>query len=151
MVTRGKLTNEELAYAAGLFDGEGHIIIYRNNKKQTERYKMKSPFYQLICGLTNTDKKMIDFLYERWGASKSIRERHKNHPTWKTCYGWTIQSNMAMNFLKDIFPWLITKKEKAKIAIEFQEGMGKFGRKQLPIKEVKRRDKCWKKLNLHKK
>lgn len=149
MGIRGKLTNEEKAYVAGLFDGEGHVIIYRWGIRQSDKYKTKSPAYTLICGLTNTDKKMIDFVYDRWGASRSIRERVWGHPTWKTCYSWTIQANMAMNFLKDVLPWLITKKEKAKIGIEFQEKIGTFGKKELPKEEVKRREECWKKLNKH--
>jgi hypothetical protein len=152
MVTRGKLTKEDLAYAAGLFDGEGHIVIY----KDTNRKKGKNPVYILICGVTNTDKRIIDFFYNNWGACRQIRVRHKEHPKWKTCYEWTIQAKMAMNFLKDIYPYLIGKKEKAKLALDFQGGMarmkdGKGLFKQVRKEEMARREKIWKKLNLHKK
>ena len=57
MTTRDKLTKIDLAYAAGLFDGEGHILIY----KDTNRKKSISPVYSLIAGLTNTDKRLVDF------------------------------------------------------------------------------------------
>jgi hypothetical protein len=152
MVTRGKLTKEDLAYAAGLFDGEGHIIIY----KDTNRKRGKTPVYILICGVTNTDKRIIDFFYNNWGACRQVRERKRDNPKWKTCYEWTIQARMAMNFLSNIYPYLIGKKEKAGMAIGFQGGMervkdnkGLFRR--IEKQEIERREKIWKKLNLHKK
>lgn len=151
METRGKLTKIDLAYAAGLFDGEGHVIIY----KDVNRKIGKNPTYILIVGCTNTDRKLIDFLYKRWGASYQIRKDIK-HPEYKICYEWTIQAKKAINFLKDIFPYLIGKKEKAKLAIEFQKGLKcHFDKKgkviQTSLKEIERREQIWKKLNLHKK
>ena len=147
MGIRGKLTNEELAYAAGIIDGEGHIMICKWRMELSKKYKCVSPTFYLRCGMTNTEEKMVDFFYNRWGASKKKRDRTHRNPKWKICYEWTIQSRMAMEFLKEIYPYLITKKEKARIAIDFQEGMGKFGKKQLPKEEVARRNKCWGQLN----
>lgn len=152
MTTRGKHT--DMAYAAGLIDGEGHIIIYKDDRTKNPKYKTKTPTYILIVGCTNTDKKMIDFLHERWGACRQYRARQREN--WKPVYEWTIQSKMALNFLKDIYPYMITKKEKAKLAIEFQEGMEQRKNEKgkvlvTPPKEIARREKIWKKLNLHRK
>jgi hypothetical protein len=152
MATRGKLKKEDLAYAAGLFDGEGHVIIY----KDTNRKIGKSPVYILIVGVTNTIKEIIDFFYDNWGACRQIRVRTMINPKWKTAYEWTIQARMAMGFLKDIYPYLIGKKKKVRLAIEFQEGMERIKNKKgqfkvISKKEIKRREKLWKKLNLHKK
>lgn len=152
MATRGKPNVTDLAYAAGLIDGEGHIFISKQDRTQNPRYKNKTPTYILVVGCTNTVKEMIDFLYERWGACRMSR-RHRN-PKWKPTYEWVIQAGMALGFLKDILPYLIIKKEKAKLAIKFQEGMerrkNKKGKvRQVPEKEIQRREEIWKKLNLH--
>ena len=53
MATRGKLIKEELAYAAGLFDGEGHVIIY----KDTNRKKRKGKISDRIPGRYGKNKK----------------------------------------------------------------------------------------------
>lgn len=151
---RGKHTIAELAYAAGLIDGEGHIIIYKHDRTKNPKYKTKNPTYILIVGCTNTEPAMIDFLSDRWGACRQTRGRQRAN--WKRTYEWTIQSNMALNFLKEIYPYMIIKKWKAKLAIDFQRGMewykqGKNKGKITSSKEIKRREKIWLKLNLHRK
>ena len=153
MTTRNKLTNVEKAYAAGLIDGEGHIIIYKHDRTKILRYHNKTPTYILIVGCTNTEEKMITFLFERWGASRNSR-RHRN-PKWKPVYEWVIQAKKALKFLEDIYPYLITKKYKAELAIRFQKGMERKKNrkervKQVSKKEISRREKLWEKLNLHK-
>src|SRR3990167_4063990 len=148
---RGKHTKVDLAYAAGVIDGEGHIIIYKDDRTKNPKYRTKNPTYILIVGCTNTEHEMIDFLADRWGASRQTRGRQREN--WKRTYEWTIQSDMALNFLKEIYPYLIIKKWKAKLAIEFQNGMAWYKRKRktktTPRKEIQRREKIWKKLNLH--
>ena len=63
---------------------------------------------------------------------------------------------MAMNFLKNILPYLKGKKEKAKLAIKFQEGIERRRNKkghilQVSKRENQRREEIWLKLNLHRK
>ena len=150
---RGKHTIAELAYAAGLIDGEGHIIIYKHDRTKNSKYKTKNPTYILIVGCTNTDDEMIKFLHKRWGACRQTRGRQRAN--WKRVYEWTIQSSMAMNFLKEIELYMITKRHKAQLGIKFQEGMEwyKKGRKfkTTPKEEVIRRENIWRELNLHRK
>lgn len=153
MGIRGKHTIAELAYTAGLIDGEGHIIIYKDNRQNNPKYRTKNPTYILIVGCCNTDSRAIDFLFDRWGACRQTRGRQREN--WKRVYEWTIQSNKALEFLKEIEPYLIIKKEKAQLAIEFQTGMEwyKKGRKfkTTPVEEIIRRENIWQKLNLHRK
>ena len=137
-----------------MIDGEGHIIIYKQNRHKMAKYKgnHKSPVYTLIVGCTNTERSLIEFLYKRWGACRQFRPRQRKN--WKPVYDWTIQADMAMNFLKEIYPFFTSKKWKAKLAIKFQEGKflrkNKKGRsRKIPKAELERRDRIWKKLNLH--
>lgn len=119
MTTRSKLIKDDLIYAAGFMDGEGHIIIYKHNRGG--RYK--SPTYVLIVGCTNTDKNVIKWFQETFGACRQIRKRHENHPKYKICYSWTIQAKMAYKFLEMILPYLKVKKEQAIVGMKFQQSI----------------------------
>lgn len=117
MATRRKVDKIELAYIAGLFDGEGHIFIEARKSKN----KGKTVVHNLCIGITNTYKEVIDWIYEEFGATRSVRSRWKDHPNWKTCYFWTTSAKKAGEFLKLIYPYLRIKKEQARLAIEFQD------------------------------
>ena len=116
MVIRGKISEVELAYIAGLFDGEGHVFI--TIKKSTN--KMRTQVHVLRVGITNTYRDVIEWLYELFPTYLYKRIRHKDHPTWKPCFFWETSSGNAMDFLKIIYPYLRIKKEQAQLAIEFQ-------------------------------
>ena len=42
-------------------------------------------------------------------------------PKWKTAWNWVLNRPNTLNFLNQIYPFLIVKKEKCKIAIEFRK------------------------------
>ena len=109
----------ELSYAAGLFDGEGTIgvdvaYIDRPSKPYTRS--------QLRVAITMTHLPTIQLFHTQFGGSisrcDSANRRNKNH---RIVYTWLVWSNLAANFLRDILPYLITKKEEAILAIEFQD------------------------------
>ncbi len=101
-------TKEQLAYAAGIVDGEGCISLYKSNN-QTIR---KRP-YQLRVFVVNTDKKIIDFMSEFGGSS------NKRSGGIKQQYYWSISGKSAAEFLEKVVIYLTAKKEQAEIAIEF--------------------------------
>lgn len=115
--TRGKVSEIDNAYTAGLFDGEGSVSILKA-RRSNPNYKCAQHILCLTC--TNTHKETIEWLSETYGASKALRKRQRNHPKWKDAYGWTISAIKALEFLKLIYPYLKIKKEQARIAIEFQ-------------------------------
>ncbi len=121
MITRGnldKITEIEKAYLAGLFDGEGSVSVARtkpNNKNRDRTYR-----YTLEVTLTNTHQKTIEMFSKLFNGSYS-RIRHHDKVGWKDahCIRWS--SLKAKSFLEELLPYLIIKKEQAKLAIEFQE------------------------------
>lgn len=115
MVIRGKLSKEEKAYIAGLFDGEGHVFI-----TEDKRPNYKTSLHILRTGVTNTHKETIEWLFSKFPTTLSKRVRHKEHPKWKPCYFWEASSNLAKDFLETILPYLRIKKRQAELAIEFQ-------------------------------
>jgi len=138
MTTRGK--NTVIAYIAGLFDGEGHITLYRSN---SETWKRRFPRYEIQIGVTNNDRNVIYWLKKLYGGS--IRERFRDHPRWKTCYNWKLSSNQATDFLKKIRKYLRIKGERADIVIEFQERRKRKKNRfaQMTLKDYTYSEACW--------
>ena len=100
-----------LPYTAGLFDGEGCISIYKPSKRKG---------YHLSACIANSDlnvlEKVKDFLrcgriYSAYPKRNGCKQVHKLYFTQK----------QTLHFLETLYPYLIIKKEEAKIAIEFQQ------------------------------
>lgn len=98
-----------LQYIAGLFDGEGCIGVYRNGKK-TPHLRT-----QLTQNKNAVVTKMFESLVDRFGGHFS--EQKTTHGV---KYNWQLSSHKAARFLADILPYLILKKEQAKIAVWWQ-------------------------------
>jgi len=94
----------DISYVAGLFDGEGTIVIQRDNG------------YSLRCSIENTDRAVIKWLEDNFGGStrevKGVRKRK-----WQ----WVIRCRDAWRFLLLVRPYLKIKDAQARIAIAFQE------------------------------
>lgn len=106
------MTNK--GYFAGLFDGEGCIRIHKYIAKTD-----KNPKHTLRCSISITNPMVLLLFKKRFGGNIRIRlERsEKNKRQW----AWEIANKKAFIFLKVIYPYLIIKKEEAKLAMYFQE------------------------------
>ena len=87
----------DLAYTAGIIDGEGCIYISKQSN----------------------DEWLCQWLKFTWGGSIYRIEPKKER--WSIAWDWTIQTNQAYIFLKTILPYLQLKRQQAEIAIKFQE------------------------------
>lgn len=114
MTTRGK-SKTELAYAAGIFDGEGYITILRAtaNRKAGRTHE-----YILVAGMSNTHRPTIEWLKEQWRGTTMLHNQvFKNR---KRIFMWRVSGPMALGFIRDIYPYLRIKKPQADLAIAFQ-------------------------------
>ena len=101
-------TPTEAAYIAGLIDGEGWITVQRNM------------YYQVGIGMTHLG--VIEWLRETVGEgsfktrkpSPSSKPTHK--PRWELCFNGSL---VVRDFLMQIVPYMIVKKEKAQEAIDY--------------------------------
>lgn len=130
-----KATPIELSYLAGIVDGEGHVCICAS-QRTAKRYKSKSYYLQLR--VANTNLILMGFLEKFDGSINSYWDKNPKH---KTLYNWGIGGIHAANLLKEIYPYLLLKKEQAKIALEFQDGFKYFRSFQkLPKEEIEKRE-----------
>lgn len=108
------LGHDDAVYLAGLFDGEGSIILY-------DRGYGGRP--QLRCTISNTHAGVLEWVLQAVGTGTIVKHewtvpevRHyKTSLTWQ-CYGQN-----AVSLLKQMLTRLIIKRERALEAIASQE------------------------------
>lgn len=108
--TKGPM--HDLAYAAGAIDCDGTIC-----------YTGRNPSAVVALGITNPA--IPEWSRRRFGgavykqpAGKGIRAAH---PNWKGLHTWMINGLQAVEFLKQIQPFLLQKQEQADLVIKVSE------------------------------
>jgi len=105
-----------LEYVAGLFDGEGWVTITRH--KPYTQYGQKSIVYTSRVSIEMTDTQLLEDLHNQFGGSLSKRKKARATNR-KITHIWYLHGKNARDFLIMILPFLRTKKEQAKIFIEY--------------------------------
>jgi hypothetical protein len=101
------MKNRDVAYMAGLMDTDGTLGIYY---KGVSGYQVSIEFY-------NDDKPLMEWVVDRFGGTF----RAKKDPRRTTIgYRWSPQGRKnCCEFLNDIIPYLVLKKQEAGIVLEF--------------------------------
>ena len=90
------ISDVELSYFAGFFDGEGCVAIY------TKKY---------VVSLTNTDIRPLVMAQGLWGGSVSCQKKEGRKFAVQDLWRWQIYGAESKKFLEDIYPFTILKKE----------------------------------------
>ena len=106
-----KTWGERLSYLAGFIDGEAWIGVTK---------KHKNCEYILSIAVANTNKDVLKCFKKYFEGSIVKQHRRKKY---KIMYTWKIQARKAEYFLKEIFPYLIVKKEQAKLGLKLRDLM----------------------------
>jgi len=128
----------DLAYIAGIVDGEGYIGITADGKRR--RAKHGKDNLRLRVTVTNTNEWLCQYLKFSFGGGKVLlRTQSPNH---RPCWQWQVDYGKAADFLKLILPYLHLKKPQAELAIKFQEAKGRSTRvldeKKRAVEEAQR-------------
>ncbi len=138
-----RIKNEELAYAAGIFDGEGHISLMRCVKPSKKR---AGPEYALDVQITNSDKPVLEFFRTRFGGRVKSHSMIEGR---KPVYRWQVTGKKIDDFLVSVRPYVRIRKRQVKYALDFRkivEGR-KVQRAKLTPKEIERRNLLRRKIN----
>src|SRR5712692_947363 len=104
------MNDDELNWAAGMFEGEGTIRIAKNWSPKGERT------YSLQCMVSNTDHSIIDFFNDRWpGGNRPERPRGNQRPQRR----WVVSGKQAEAFLRKLRPHLRTNRVLKKVNVAF--------------------------------
>lgn len=100
------VTEEDLHWAAGLFEGEGTVTIAVRRQDET---------YRLLCTLGNTDREVVEFFLKRWGGwfQPAYGEPPGRRPAWY----WTVAGPRAEQFVRAIEPYIRTRRVRLKIDV----------------------------------
>ena len=130
------MTLTERAYVAGIIDGEGSIEFEWANRIRRDR-KGTPTYHTLICRMevSQVDGRLIDYLIGTTDEGNRDMKYYPNEPKWQDQHRWRVNYHGVYRTLKQVYPYLIVKKEKAKLVVDhydkkFKEkkyGRGKFG------------------------
>ena len=147
-----KLKNTELAYLAGLLDGEG--CIYIDSWKDKRKAGIRKQFI-LRVNIANTCEEVIDWITEKTkslycGNKSQSKGREFKETKRKPLFVWKISGKNAVKFLIDTYDFLIIKKKRAELGIEFGEtkfNNAKQGRKgqfeSMPIDLYEKKERIY--------
>lgn len=112
----------DAAWAAGIIDGEGTIGFYRARSRNQRGYIAGRWTYMISVTVGNTDLRMLDRLVEGFGA-RIYPMNHREGPTnRKPMWQWTVRGPRAVAMLRAIEPYLVTKREQARLVLSYRAG-----------------------------
>lgn len=112
------MTNEELAYLAGLFDGEGCVSIVHHRRKNRKGGAM---YHELYIGIANTYWPVIDWVHKSLGYGTIHKKRAAGMPgARKDIWYWETANRKAEQFLALIRPYLKIKVAQAEEGLAFR-------------------------------
>lgn len=114
----------DLAWAAGIVDGEGCIYI---GKRSRERPGSTRPGWKCTLRVANTDVRMVNRMWQFFGGHvtppRMIRLSTRPYFEW---HSESARSTRAI--LEALLPYLVVKRDQAEVAIQFANTMWKGGR-----------------------
>ena len=96
----------DIAYSAGIFDGEGWAIIAPYNANSTFKGRVY-PRHRMRLGVSNTSRPLLEWLKRTWGGNIYLVYPQKGKR--RALYSWQPSEKLATYFLSQILPYLNVK------------------------------------------
>lgn len=134
-------SSTDLAYLAGIIDGEGTIRV----KKVRASGRDRSSTYRAHLSVGNTSKDMIEWLRVHFGGSVHSRVFAGR---WRRMWVWDVNLSSMEQVLESVRMYLVCKQPQADEVLAFLRGgvfgvsneVGKRGFKRTPPEEIARRE-----------
>lgn len=146
-----KLHCTELAWQAGIMDGEGCITLAKQLRKGRP-----SPAFRPTVTVTNTDPAICQPFVAAWGGKLYERPDKRVVKKWALSFTWYCPRSSVWSFLSYIRPYLVSKRKQADLLIDFvarcrefprykgsTSGSARGGSKPLGSAEIKYRERIW--------
>jgi hypothetical protein len=144
-----KYKEVDLAYMAGIIDGEGCFFIGTVPKKDGDGYI--SQHYRGLLKVDNTDIRLIEWIDITFsGTSSSNTKWTSTRRFERKIFSWIATGDRLLDIAEHILPYLVIKKEQCEIMIEFRKtytqrlGSTKVSKENLDI-----RQQCLEKIRKH--
>jgi|WetSurMetagenome_2_1015567.scaffolds.fasta_scaffold18767_3 hypothetical protein len=122
----------EIAYTAGLFDGEGSISLVRQRIAR---------FHSPQVSVANTDREVLEWLQKRWGGSIVTKQPRK--VAHSVSYDWRLTDRRALSFLQLIRPYLVIERKIRRIDLLLNDYIACTPRNGRYTKEMSEQSKRW--------
>ncbi len=109
------LTEIELAYLAGIFDGEGSIFIVKR------AMGLRKTRHSLVVALGMCNEYIPNLFKGYFGGS--VQPRVFLDSKYQDSWQWKLYTREALNFLETLLPYLRVKKAEAELGIVFQKSL----------------------------
>lgn len=110
----------ELAYLAGIIDGEGCISIRKANPSGS----MRSVSYSAVLTVGNTSRALIEYLVDLHSVG-CVTYRGPTK-TRRSSYLWSIESRKARDVVAPVRPHLVIKRAQADVFVDFVDHFESF-------------------------
>ena len=113
------MTPTECAYVGGIIDGEGYVEFKWVDRIRKDRKGI--PTYNTLIvrmEVPQVDGRLIDYLMETTKEGTRDMKRYPKHPTHQDQHRWRVGYHGVYRVLKQVYPYLIVKKQKAKLVID---------------------------------
>ena len=98
------MTETELAYAAGILDGEGSVCLIRSRAG-----RLPSPQVSVV----STDAELVNWFKARFGGTIVCKRRRQAHHS--DAYDWRLIDRRALCFLASVRPYLTIQRKIARV------------------------------------
>ena len=112
------MTENDKAYIAGLFDGEGSVSYYQRKEKRKGK-KRAYDFWIIRCELSMTDRYVVEWMHKVLGIGTVIKRLPtKSWTGKKTQWRWRCGYRDALIFAKLLWPYAQVKLHKLEMIID---------------------------------
>jgi len=126
----------EKSYWAGFIDGEGSIMITKHFSKDGFH---KCPTYQVRLDVAITNEKLMKELKMFAGCGWLCKRTFKKENQ-KDAYYWGCKSDKAVEFLKELLPYIKLKRKQIELVIKFQENKNSPNRKGGKLRPLSKKE-----------
>lgn len=104
------MSEGEIAWFAGLFDGEGSIILAHRKRDDSKAFRIQ---------ISNNVVELLEQVHDYTGVGRITKvSRSTTNPRHATSYVWSASTGEALEILRQVRPWLIVKAERADAVLE---------------------------------
>ena len=117
-----EITIAEIAYMAGLFDGEGHVEYKKRLVKQKKGKNKAYKTWSIRCEMSMTDKGVMEWFHQTLNfGTLNKREAKKSWTGKKPQWRWRCSYRDALKFAKLMWPHAQVKLHKLEQIIDHYE------------------------------
>lgn len=103
-----------LAYLAGILDGEGHMSVTVDRKNRR---------HFAAVGVSNTSWQLMEWLHSNFGGNIIHRTNPANKQFWRDRYEWRIYTKAIDGLLPKVLPFLVVKAPQARLILDLRESL----------------------------